>query len=226
MDRGASRCAASEQRGADRALHRDHRRHAARQHLLDQGDQLHPHARGAAPEARDTPAHIDRFVVSQAITMALAGIPALYFHSLVATHNDRGGVEATGMSRAINRRRYDAGELDRTLAQDSAPATVLARLKHLLVVRAAQPAFHPDADQTVVDLGPGLFALERKASGQTLLAIHNVSDTAIDIPTHHAESIPVTIHHIQAIGIGKRREAIAIVIDAIIAILRRGLNHA
>ena len=139
----------------------------------------------AAPEARDTPAHIDRFVVSQAIAMALAGIPALYFHSLVATHNDRGGVEATGMSRAINRRRYDAGELDRTLAHDSAPATVLARLKHLLMVRAAQPAFHPDADQSVVDLGPGLFALERKASGQALLAIHNVSDTAIDIPTHH-----------------------------------------
>ncbi|MBH02877.1 MAG: alpha-amylase [Xanthomonadales bacterium] len=139
----------------------------------------------AAPETRDTPTHIDRFVVSQAIAMALAGIPALYFHSLVATHNDRGGVEATGLSRAINRRRYDAGELDRTLANDSAPATVLARLKHLLVVRARQPAFHPDAAQTVVDLGAGLFALQRKASRQTLLAIHNVTDQTIDIATHH-----------------------------------------
>ena len=37
--------------------------------------------------------------VSQAIAMALAGIPALYFQSLVGTHNDQEGVEAIPGSR-------------------------------------------------------------------------------------------------------------------------------
>ncbi|RJS92865.1 sugar phosphorylase [Salinisphaera sp. Q1T1-3] len=138
----------------------------------------------AAPDERDSGTHIDRFVLSQAIAMALAGIPALYFHSLVATHNDHDGVEATGASRSINRRRYDAGELNYQLSQESAAAEVLRRLKRLLVVRARQPAFHPDAPQSIVDLGPSLFAVQRHCDGQTLLALHNLTDRPVKVPGH------------------------------------------
>ncbi|MES1935071.1 sugar phosphorylase [Salinisphaera hydrothermalis] len=137
-----------------------------------------------APAERDSATHIDRFVVSQAIAMALAGIPALYFHSLVGTHNDLEGVEASGHSRSINRRRYDLGEINYQLSIDSPHARVLARLKRLLVVRARQPAFHPDAAQSIVDLGPSLFAVQRTTRDQTLLALHNVTDKPVKVPGH------------------------------------------
>ena len=135
----------------------------------------------AEPATRGSTAHIERFIVSQAITLALAGIPALYFHSLMATPNDLHGVEATGISRAINRRRYDAAELGRSLERDTPAATVMARLKQLLALRAKQPAFHPDAAQTIIDVGPGVFAVQRRAEAQTLLALHNVTDEPITI---------------------------------------------
>jgi len=135
-------------------------------------------------DKRDSQAHIDRFVVSQAISMALAGIPALYFHSLVATHNDLDGVDHSGHSRSINRRRYDASELNYQLSVASHHAKVLARLKRLLTVRARQPAFHPDAAQEIIDLGPSLFAVQRTCKEQTLLAVHNVSAKSVKVPGH------------------------------------------
>lgn len=125
---------------------------------------------------------IDLFVASQAISMALAGIPALYFHSLVGTHNDLDGVEQSGHGRSINRRRYDASEITYQLSIDSHHARVLARLKRLLTVRARQPAFHPDAAQEIIDLGPRLFAVQRTCKEQTLLAVHNVSARAVKVP--------------------------------------------
>lgn len=138
----------------------------------------------SAPEEQDSNNHIDRFICSQAIAMALAGIPGLYFHSLTATHNDLAGVERSGRYRSINRRRWDVGELEYKLSADGAHARVFARLKRLLAVRGRQPALHPDAAQQVIDLGPDLFAVQRRTEDQTLLALHNVTDAPVRVPTH------------------------------------------
>ncbi|MES1923941.1 sugar phosphorylase [Salinisphaera sp. T31B1] len=135
-------------------------------------------------EDYDSDAHIARFICSQAIAMALAGIPALYFHSLVGTRNDLTGVEQTGRYRTINRRRWDVGELGHRLEADGHHARVFFRLKRLLAVRARQPAFHPDAAQQIIDLGPSLFAVQRRAEGQTLLALHNVTAEPVPVPAH------------------------------------------
>jgi len=139
---------------------------------------------GGGEDYDNDDAHIQRFICSQAIAMALAGIPALYFHSLVATRNDVTGVEQTGRYRTINRRRWDAGELEHRLEADGHHARVFARLKRLLAVRSRQPAFHPDASQQVVDLGDSLFAVQRQTREQTLLALHNVTDKPVRVPTH------------------------------------------
>ena len=45
-------------------------------------------------------------------------------------------------------------------------------------------ALHPDAAQTLVDLGPHLFAIQRRGNGQTLLALHNVTDRPVKIAAH------------------------------------------
>lgn len=138
----------------------------------------------AEPAQRDTPVHQACFLCSQAIAMALAGIPALYFHSLTATHNALSRVEESGRYRTINRRKWDVAELEYQLAGETHHARVFTRLKHLLEVRARQPALHPEAAQTVVDLGPHLFALQRRGGGQTLLALHNVTGNRVKVPTH------------------------------------------
>lgn len=130
------------------------------------------------PGAGDSLAtQIDRFILSQAIPMALIGIPGIYLHSLLGSRNDLEGVRRTGRARSINREQLLLPALERELQNESTlRARVFNRLRSLLEVRSAQGAFHPDATQEVLDLGPGLFALRRRraATGEELIAVHNV----------------------------------------------------
>jgi sucrose phosphorylase len=102
------------------------------------------------PADADPQWHMRRFLASQAIMLALRGIPAVYFHSLIGTANDSAAVTATGRARSINRRKYAADELGRILANpNSVSAQVFNAYRDLLTKRIAQPAFHPDAEQQV-----------------------------------------------------------------------------
>ena len=56
-----------------------------------------------------------RFLCSQAIALAMKGIPAVYFHSLCGTPNYDKGVKETGQNRRINRRKWDRQELNHLL---------------------------------------------------------------------------------------------------------------
>ena len=120
---------------------------------------------------------IRRFLVSQAIPLAMLGIPGLYIHSLLGSRNDLAGVARTGRARSINREQLPLAAL---LPQLHDPTTlrgqVFAALCRLLRLRAHQPAFHPDAAQEILDAGPACFALRRHAPAQTLTALHNVTN--------------------------------------------------
>ena len=119
-----------------------------------------------------------RFLCSQALVLALKGIPAVYFHSLTATHNDPAGVQRTGQPRSINRKRWQAGELN-DLLDDATTSTsrVFREYTRLLRLRARHPAFHPDGAQSVLQLGDALFAIERSSPDDTqrLLCINNLT---------------------------------------------------
>ena len=120
--------------------------------------------------------HVPRFLLSQLVPMTLQGIPAVYLHSLTATPNDREGVERTGRTRSINRRKWDQAELDRLLDNPHSPAgQVFPRYLELLRLRRTQPALHPDASQQVLDLGDETFGVLRRrgSNGPALLALHN-----------------------------------------------------
>ncbi|MFH5804863.1 alpha-amylase family glycosyl hydrolase [Alienimonas sp. DA493] len=105
-------------------------------------------------------AHVRRFLSSQAVMLALKGIPGIYFHSLVGTPNWVEGVAQTGRARTVNRRKFARTELDEHLRTPAAAAVFEGYIK-LLNLRRAEPAFHPEAGQTVLDLGPDLVALVR-----------------------------------------------------------------
>jgi len=60
--------------------------------------------------------HVAAFLLSQTIALSFKGIPAVYIHSLLASPNDTMGVERTGLTRAVNRRQWDRGELEGLMA--------------------------------------------------------------------------------------------------------------
>jgi len=130
------------------------------------------------PGHSDSDLHMARFLCSQVVMLALKGIPAIYFHSLTATHNDHIGVERNGQARSINRRRWGEAELN-ALLDDSSTATsrVFHEYVRLLRLRAAHPAFHPDAAQVVLELEDGLFGLLRTVQDarELMVCVSNLS---------------------------------------------------
>jgi sucrose phosphorylase len=120
-----------------------------------------------------------RFVLSQAITLSLIGIPGLYIHSLLGSRNYTEGVEKTGRARTINREQLSMDMLAAALADpNSLHALVFSQIKRLLQVRSTQSAFHPDADQEIPDQGPRFFMVRRinQQTGKIIVALHNVTN--------------------------------------------------
>jgi len=125
-----------------------------------------------------------RFICSQAVVMCLKGVPAFYFHSLVGTRNWHEGVEM-GENRDINRRRWQADELDALLDEpESAHARVLDRLVSMLQVRCGQRAFHPEGGQKILETeGHVLGVLRISPNGERrVLCWSNFTPDPIPVP--------------------------------------------
>lgn len=138
-----------------------------------------------APNEPDEELHLQRFLASQAVMLALRGMPAIYFHSLVATPNDTAGAESSGIARRINRRKYERGELDGLLAEGTLQRRAFDGYRRLLAKRIEEPAFHPDAKQTVVDTkNDAVLAFVRESldGGSRILVACNVSEVEQTIP--------------------------------------------
>ena len=123
---------------------------------------------------------VQRFLCSQAIMLSLQGIPALYINSLTATPNDLYGVEVTGRTRSINRKKWLLDELKTQLDTPHTPNhEVFYAIKELLQIRKNEVCFHPDNAQNIVDTGSSIFSVLRteQKTGKVLLALHNVTSS-------------------------------------------------
>jgi sucrose phosphorylase len=110
--------------------------------------------------------------------LALQGIPAVYIHSLLATPNDLRGVELSGRTRSINRKKWNLQELEILLENETTPNhEVYNALNKLLKIRRHEPCFNPSNPQRAIDGGYALFMLLRSDihSERRLLAIHNTT---------------------------------------------------
>ena len=117
------------------------------------------------PSAPDPEMDVPRFLASQAIMLALAGVPGVYVHSLFGSRNCPSCVAETGRARSINRRKFHLHELLSELhTEGSHTARVFSGYRHLLQVRRMHPAFHPAADQRAIALSPSVFAVLRTPS--------------------------------------------------------------
>jgi len=120
----------------------------------------YPDALAGTSEGRDG-FRSGRFICSQAVMLAMKGIPAFYLNSLLGLGNDYAGVEKTGMNRSINRRRLTRDEAGTLLNKNSDSAQIFHALLHLVGVRRNRQEFHPDAPQRILWLGSSFLAIVR-----------------------------------------------------------------
>ena len=131
---------------------------------------------------------IKKFLLSQAIVLAMPGIPGIYFHSLIGAKNDYEGLKRTGMKRSINRQKFTITWLDEAIAAEGGyEHLVFQSYKSMLSIRTNQKAFNPFGTFEVLSLHPSLFVILRHGPEQInhILALHNCSnqDIIIQIPT-------------------------------------------
>ncbi len=128
----------------------------------------------------------DRFLASQAIQYVLPGVPATYIHSLLGSRNWTAGVEQTGRARTVNREKLQVEDVIRELKDpESFRSQVFYPYIELIKTRIRQPAFHPNAEFEILNMGPQVFAITRFAKNQTICAVTNISQSEItvSIPT-------------------------------------------
>ena len=115
------------------------------------------------------------------MALALRGVPGIYLPSLFGAKNDTEAVLNGGETRSINRRTYDEATLMRLLGDPDCWVSQVARgMRRLVRQRIEQPAFHPNAEQAVLDLGPSVFGLYRERIGvQQLVALTNATDREV-----------------------------------------------
>jgi sucrose phosphorylase len=127
---------------------------------------------------------LERFICSQAIMLALRGVPAIYIHSLLATPNYLKGVELTGRTRSINRRKWDYEELLNFLESENTPNhECFIHYRRLIVLRRNEPCFHPDNPQYILEVGNALFVVlrEDQQRQRRVLCIHNVTANIVNL---------------------------------------------
>ncbi len=119
-----------------------------------------------------------RFLASQAILLALAGLPGIYVHSLFGSRNCHACLAESGRARSLNRQKWTVAELRGLLADAQAhQRRVFDGYLQLLRLRRQQPAFHPASSQQVLPGDPVLFTLLRGAElDAPLLCSVNVTD--------------------------------------------------
>lgn len=120
------------------------------------------------------------FLISQGIALVLAGMPAIYIHSLLGSRSDIEGMLASSHNRSINRARLNSDTVSQQLADaNSLRAQVFKSYQHMIEIRRQHYAFHPNSAQHALSLdSPALLGIQRTApdSSETIYALFNVSD--------------------------------------------------
>ncbi|HCM26108.1 MAG TPA: sugar phosphorylase [Treponema sp.] len=130
-----------------------------------------------APPDADDRTRARAFLATQAAMLALAGLPAVYFHSWIGSGNWTEGPALLGHKRAINREKPEIAALEADLADPSSlRAAVHAGFRRLLEYRSERAAFSPEISQRVLPAEGAVFALVRgpDARGVSVLCAHNL----------------------------------------------------
>ena len=131
---------------------------------------------------------IARFLLAHAVLLSFPGVPAIYIQSIIGSRNDHDNVERLGYNRAINRRKYQEGEIDAELERNnSLRDKIYAALTKMIAVRREQAAFHPDSNAFYDAVNQHVLRIVRVAeNGEKITALFNFQE--------HSQTIPSEIH--------------------------------
>ena len=136
----------------------------------------------ALGEAGDVEVQAKRFLASQAIMLALQGVPGIYFHSLFGSENWLEGVEESGQKRTINREKPKRSCLEEELSDEThLRHFVFEGYKKMLQARKENKAFSPLAAQKVLNMGKEIFAVLRGEGEEAILCVVNVCEKAVKV---------------------------------------------
>ncbi|WP_320720646.1 sugar phosphorylase [Enterobacter sp. 296B2] len=121
---------------------------------------------------------IARFILAHAVLLSFPGVPAVYIQSILGSRNDYEGVERLGYNRAINRKKYTAGQVDFELNnKNSIRHKIYSRLSEYIAIRRGESAFHPDAQAIFESLNEQILKIVRVAeNGERITALFNFSN--------------------------------------------------
>lgn len=121
---------------------------------------------------------IARFILAHAVLLSFPGVPAVYIQSILGSRNDYEGVERLGYNRAINRKKYTAGQVDLELNnKKSIRYQIYSRLSELIAIRRGESAFHPDSQAIFDAIGEHVLKIVRVAeNGERMTALFNFSN--------------------------------------------------
>lgn len=131
---------------------------------------------------------IARFLLAHAVLLSFPGVPAIYIQSIIGSRNDHDNVEHLGYNRAINRRKYQEGEIDAELERNNSLRNkIYAALTHMIAVRRQQAAFHPESNAFYDAVNQHVLRIVRVAvNGEKITALFNFQE--------HSQTIPSEIH--------------------------------
>ena len=136
------------------------------------------------PKHPDLKKDIDRFIASQAIMLAVAGVPGIYIHSLFGTRNCNACDQGGNHPRSINRAKFSYGNVVAGLSNPHNRETIIfMRYQELLACRKEQTAFAPFAQQEVINIDNRVVVIYRENTKdkQGVICLTNVSDEQVDI---------------------------------------------
>lgn len=121
---------------------------------------------------------IARFILAHAVLLTFPGVPAIYIQSILGSGNDYEGVKRLGYNRAINRKKYPAGQIDAELENKcSLRHKIYHQLSDLIALRRTEKAFHPDSQALFETSGEHILKITRVANkGEWITALFNFSD--------------------------------------------------
>lgn len=136
---------------------------------------------------------VRRYIASQAIMLALKGVPGIYIHSLLGSRNYYRGVEDSEIKRMINRERLPWHIIHESLSDvHSLRYQVFASFLQLLNDREQIPSFHPSGTREVLDVDKRLLVVMRQFKDERVYAVINVSDDTIKLPEYRGKSDLIT----------------------------------
>ena len=136
-----------------------------------------------------------RMLLSQAVVLAMPGVPGVYFTSLVGTRNYYEGVKHTGINRAINRETFNIDWLEKELSTEGTLSkSVFQSYRRLISIRISEPAFNPFGPFEFFDADPRLFAIRQicRDCNESILAVHNFSSENVIFEVPETVELPLT----------------------------------